>query len=70
VLNSQKIEIQTGDEKLMLPVRSPKTRIKQGSMLFQAYICEKQENGDVEEEKTITLKDLERKGQWISLILT
>lgn len=40
VLSSPETEIQTGDRKLMLPVRSPKTRIKQGSMLFEAKITE------------------------------
>ncbi len=38
VLNSPRTEIQTGDEKFMLPVRSPKTRIKQGTMLFQVMV--------------------------------
>ncbi|MBQ7012477.1 MAG: glycosyltransferase family 4 protein [Oscillospiraceae bacterium] len=40
VLNSPWTEIVTGDERLLLPVRSPKTRIKQGTMLFRAELIE------------------------------
>lgn len=40
VLNSPKVLIGTGDTELMLPVRSPKTHVKKGKMLFRAIIDE------------------------------
>ena len=70
VLNSPEIPIKTGDERLMLPVRSPKTRIKQGSMLFQVKVREKTEPaetgaaGSAEDEPLLTV------GKTMSLILT
>lgn len=69
VLNSPEIEIQTGDLKLLLPVRSPKTRIKQGSMLFQAKIKEPEppvEEGEVSVPNPPIVVSAKR----ISLILT
>jgi hypothetical protein len=47
VLNAPETPLKTGDEKLMLPVRSPKTRIKQGSMFFQVLLRAPEDTQDM-----------------------
>ncbi len=71
VLNSPEIPIKTGDERFMLPVRSPKTRIKQGSMLFQVIVRE-QTAPDVDTSAAAAQEEepLFRTGKHMALILT
>ena len=70
VLNSPEIPIQTGDEKFMLPVRSPKTRIKQGSMLFQVKVRGNAEPNETGAAEAAQEPPLYTTGKTMSLILT